>query len=507
MNNNPRESLGHTSPESIPSIPSNPSSAGPAWASSISPDYVAFQQSNTDQNPFFPPFPVANPNVLQPYTSNEAPGPATGGPSANNKVAIPRLNAPPTHYAKRRSARACESCRQRKIKCDGNRPTCGQCMYHRAACSYEDVKRVRDQKQLEHLARRLENYETLLRGLESEADPPTARRIRKALKVSMHEPDKKTPNVFPKVQPIADISLTPLLSLQAKSGKSTRQPTDDSDSDSSVGSLNAVDLVGEDVNRNEATRAAGYFGKNSEVAWMQRLESDMEKSSSREQTGTGSPQVPLQWPRPSAFASKLPGDISMADMNYHLDDLPIPLIADVDPFDLPPLEIADQYFTTYMTYIHPTFSATRQSVFNNQLRSIFTDPAPHLHRKWLAILNMILAIGCRYCQLLDPGNNTAHRDDLVFLTRARHLAFYEDVLFEHTDLQQAQLEFLVALYLLCLGQLNRYAPSLHTARIESDLISIIKGLQIFKHGSALCPFSWYQPSLCRWPNPKCIEGI
>jgi hypothetical protein len=42
------------------------------------------------------------------------------------------------------------------------------------------------------------------------------------------------------------------------------------------------------------------------------------------------------------------------------------------------------------------------------------------------------------------------------LTRARKLGLHPHGLFEHSDLQQIQLELLVAVYFLCLGQLNRY---------------------------------------------------
>jgi hypothetical protein len=101
------------------------------------------------------------------------------------KVAIPRLaGSDPFTPGRRRSARACEPCRQRKIKCDGIRPSCGQCAYHNHSCSYEDVKRVRDQKLLGSLIKRVDTYEALLRELETEVDLPTARKIKKALKVS-----------------------------------------------------------------------------------------------------------------------------------------------------------------------------------------------------------------------------------------------------------------------------------------------------------------------------------
>lgn len=99
------------------------------------------------------------------------------------KVPIPRASGFNTHSQRRRSARACEPCRQRKIKCDGTRPSCKQCVENQVKCFYLDVKRVREQKELGALARKVERYERLLEELESDLDDASARRIRRALSV------------------------------------------------------------------------------------------------------------------------------------------------------------------------------------------------------------------------------------------------------------------------------------------------------------------------------------
>lgn len=162
----------------------NSSSNSAYWPSSLSPVSPVPQNHIYDRSPFIPPS-----ESLHSYASqsampgNAAPDMVDTAP-ANPKLPIPRLNAGTSVRGRRRSARACEPCRQRKIKCDGNRPTCGQCVYHKNRCGYEDVKRVRDQKMLGYLTQRVERYESLLRGLEGEVNAPTARRIRKALKVS-----------------------------------------------------------------------------------------------------------------------------------------------------------------------------------------------------------------------------------------------------------------------------------------------------------------------------------
>lgn len=170
MNPNQRDSRDHTRPESNRLSPTHPAPPSPNIYS--------------NQTPFLSPTQPANP-MMQPYSSTSAlpyPG-SIESPVPPSKVAIPRISAPTTYRGRRRSPRACKPCRQRKIKCDGNRPTCGQCAYHKNSCIFEDVKRVRDQKMLEVLSQQVERYEKLLRTLEEDVDVPTSRKIRKALKV------------------------------------------------------------------------------------------------------------------------------------------------------------------------------------------------------------------------------------------------------------------------------------------------------------------------------------
>ncbi|KGO77091.1 Transcription factor, fungi [Penicillium italicum] len=358
---------------------------------------------------------------------------AAGSGSTAPKVAIPRLaGSEALLHGRRRSARACEPCRQRKIKCDGIRPSCGQCAYNNQSCAYEDVKRVRDQKRLGSLVKRVDKYEALLRELEAEVDPPTARKIKKALKFVIWQ-------------------------IKSKSGKPPRNPrtnVDSDDSATSMGSLDAIDQVDEDLDRNEETRAAGFFGKNSEVNWIRKLESGVGIKTPQEHmpnsfhTESHRDPVTIQQQQQS-----LERQIPTSMMDYHLDSLDIPLIEPCDSLAVPPRELADRYFDAYLTNVHPTFSAIRKMTFVSQYQEFFNNKSTP-PRKWLAILNMIFAIGCRYCRLIDHPQSTGE-EDLLYLTRARHLGLHSNVLFEHTDLQQIQLELLVAIHLLCLGQVNR----------------------------------------------------
>ncbi|KAJ5951688.1 uncharacterized protein N7479_010101 [Penicillium vulpinum] len=241
--------------------------------------------------------------------------------------------------------------------------------------------------------KRVNAYEALLRDLESEVDIPTARRIKRELKVD------------------------------------------------------------EDLDRNEDTRAAGFFGKSLEANWIRKLESGVNMQSSQEHVPnsfyTDSHRDPASIQQQQSLERQIPTFM----IDYHLDCLDIPLIEPCDPFSVPPRELADRYLDAYLINVHPTFSTIRKMTFISQYKQFFNN-ASTPPRKWLAVLNMIFAIGCRYCRLLDDPRSTGE-EDLIYLTRARHLGLHSNVLFEHTDLQQIQLELLVAVYLLCLGQVNR----------------------------------------------------
>ena len=136
-----------------------------------------------------PPPPPAHTASSRPQTPSLGVAPLQTHPHVHPrgaKVAIPRTAGGDSGtYRRQRSARACEPCRNRKIKCDGNKPMCRQCVEQKITCTFLDVKRVREQKQLGTLGRKVERYEELLRELEPDVDITAAKRIRRALKVCL----------------------------------------------------------------------------------------------------------------------------------------------------------------------------------------------------------------------------------------------------------------------------------------------------------------------------------
>jgi hypothetical protein len=211
-----------------------------------------------------------------------------------------------------------------------------------------------------------------------------------------------------------------------------------------VGSLEAVDIVDEDLNRDAATRATGFMGKPSQVVWMQRLVSkDLEQNS---------PETSRQC-RAGWNASRRSTKDTLASVSYHLDDLDIDSKVGFDPYALPSKDLADELFSAYLETVHHSFPIIRCTVFREQYRRFFESMPVNPGNKWLAVLNMIFAIGSKYRQL--AYGLAVDEDDQVYFNRARTLSFNGDTLLAHSDLQQIQIEGLIAFYLVSVGQVNR----------------------------------------------------
>ncbi|CRG86433.1 putative transcriptional regulatory protein C105,03c [Talaromyces islandicus] len=280
---------------------------------------------------------------------------------------------------------------------------------------------------MEELSAKSNEYESLLKDLRSSVDDSLANKISTTL---------------------FKYSVDTELDSTAQRSSSSRTPLDNAElepsSPSSVGSLEAIDRVEEDLNRGEHVRATGYIGKNSEISWMQRVQREAEQRS-RNKPGTyeGKP------------TDQQHEDYSINTVSYHLDDLDINVPDPVDIYYIPPREQAERLFEDYLTTVHQNFPIINRPLFSSQFR-YFLDNPTHPGDKWRAILNMIFAIAAKHSHLVQaPWKGDDAQEHLLYFTRARHLSMTSDVLFSHPDLQQVQVEGLIAFYLLSTDQINR----------------------------------------------------
>lgn len=225
-------------------------------------------------------------------------------------------------------------------------------------------------------------------------------------------------------------------SIQTVPGENTRRASASSDSSASVGSLDEVDALTEDPNRNLESRAAGYIGKESEIAWMQKLDAEASKLNTKPQQQS----PPITEP--------------IASMSYHVNYLPIDNSLPIEPRLLPPKPWAGRLVNIFFNSIAHSFPLLNRLLFASQFSHAFTssaEPTP----KWLAVLNLVFAISSKFYQQADPvtGKDV---NDRIFLLRAISLSTSHDLVFDHTDLHQVQIDLLLAIYYMISGQINRY---------------------------------------------------
>lgn len=148
-------------------------------------------------------------------------------------------------------------------------------------------------------------------------------------------------------------------------------------------------------------------------------------------------------------------DFKVNESSYHLDDMSIFTYDAVDPYEMPTPGAANHLFAAYMERVHPSFPIVGRLNLTGQFRKLLSGTVQSPPDRWLAILNMIFAIGAKYSHLVNADWRGDERDHLIYFTRARLLSIDSEAIFQHPDLQQIQVLGLMSFYLLCVGQVNR----------------------------------------------------
>ncbi|KAL9047161.1 MAG: hypothetical protein Q9214_000199 [Letrouitia sp. 1 TL-2023] len=360
---------------------------------------------------------------------------------------------------KQRVSHACEPCRQRKTKCSGERPVCKHCEDFNITCGYADGKRDRTRKEYNSMASKVATYERLLKDISTRSNEVDRMAIRNALEYEQ-PPDSEgsTPLTFEKQLPDGPTS-------DIGSGGEHR-------ASGGAGSTDSLDHINEDFNRSETSRATGYIGKNSEISWIQKLRRwtrEGSESNDSEVSETGEDSISQSnisfsagFESPWLNRRKLSRGVDereerhpISESTYHCDDLPLLDVDQVNAYELPPKITADCLFGAYLESAHPVLPILGRITFVNQYHRFFEnvrrDPGP----RWLAILNLVFAIGARYSHLILAEWRGSENDHLIYFTRARLLGFNSHKVLEHAELQRVQIAGLMAFYLLATHQVNR----------------------------------------------------
>ncbi|GFF42916.1 hypothetical protein IFM58399_06773 [Aspergillus lentulus] len=367
--------------------------------------------------------PQINYEPIPSYVENPAgPRVGTGERSVNSKVAIPRSANPSSWTSSGRVSRACENCREQKAKCSGHRPTCQRCQESGIRCSYGDRKREKMAKQLSELTNQVQVYEALLRDIYPKLDPQSAQYVEQILNEQNPDNDQFS----------GQRTATPSPALKLSDAARVSSPA----ASTPVFSLGALDYTSEDFNRDEKIQAMGFVGEHSEIAWIYRLKRLLEQIS----VGSKENDADRQ---------------SVASANFFLDDSDITVLDDIDLSQRPSQTVADQLVDEYFQVVHPSFPIIGKLVFLRQYRSFYSSPHVRPGKRWLAVLNLVFAIGAR-CSRYSQGTNRGVTDDeTLYFSRAWRLSMSDIALLDHPNLQQVQVEGLTSFYLLSVGQVNR----------------------------------------------------
>ncbi|KAL4927355.1 putative C6 transcription factor [Aspergillus undulatus] len=393
----------------------------------------------------FPPQGPSEAASNQAESSSQAVAAALPEHSLNNKVAIPRSANSPAVSNRGRVSRACENCREQKVKCSGQRPTCQRCQDAGIQCSYGDRKREKLARRLSDLAARVESFETLLQNIYPNLDSLSAQYVEQILS-DQYDNDQSSghlPLEFP----------SPILST---------------DPGSPIG---AIDSTKEDFNRDEKMQAMGFVGEHSEIAWTFRLKKILH-------------QGPLGKDTARDYVTAA---------NYFIDDSDVMILSDVDLSQRPPLAAADSLIEIYFRIVHPCFPIVSKAVFLAQYKSFYSSPSIRPGMRWLAIFNLILAIAMKFAHNTSQDAEISTDDHTVYFSRAWKLSMGDVTLLNHPNLQQVQVEGLSAFYLMTVGQANR-SWRLSGISIQS---AVTMGLNLRNESSSIL-YNWRENRYRVW---------
>lgn len=211
----------------------------------------------------------------------------------------------------------------------------------------------------------------------------------------------------------------------------------------------SLDLLDEDLHKDDRARATGFVGKNSEVQWLRAVAMAQTERVDDEAGG-------LLSQRRGSIA---PGNEQVTSFSYWADGESVDIDFFVDPYELPQPETAERLLQCYMLRVHDSFPILPRKTFEDQFRKYFTalqnGNAPRLSPKWQAILNMVFAIGAKYSHLIKASWRADERDHLIYQARARAFGLNETTITTHSDVPQIQSLGLLAFYWLSVGQVNR----------------------------------------------------
>ncbi|RIA97460.1 fungal-specific transcription factor domain-containing protein [Glomus cerebriforme] len=266
-------------------------------------------------------------------------------------------------YKRQRVSKACDSCRRKKVKCDGIQPACGNCSAFNLECTYNDTTKKRGPPKgyIEAIETRLHRMESLLGGLVHSNDPRA-----EAVLAELMQDDLRSQHKAGKVD------------FTTYHGKDN--PIID-DLNEVMGILS--------IDENNQVR---YHGRSSGLYLL--------KKSDKYKDGILSIKSRSNWSHP--------GEVIASTQSFDL-------LKRSELTELPSQEISDHLLELFFTHVHPILPFIYKPRFFDQLKD--KDHLPHL------LLNSIYSFAALFSDRLDirriPEDHTTAGD--IYFDRAKAL--------------------------------------------------------------------------------------
>lgn len=256
---------------------------------------------------------------------------------------------------------------------------------------------------------------------------------------------------------VADIRQTPAASNPDADMDYTWEASDEGGSElADTLDTEPLDLVNEDLLRNDQARAIGFIGQTSEIQWLRSIILQLERTED-DTTGAHSQR------RPSYTFS---GSVDQASsFSFYTDGEDIDVNYLGDPYELPNPDMAGHLLGCYEATVHSSFPMLPKAALDG-CRQYFISQSDQISRltpRWQAIVNLVFALGAKYSHLTHATWQGDVHDHLLYHARARACGFDEMNLTSHPDVPQIQVGGLLALYYLSIGQISRASVTIGVA--------------------------------------------
>ncbi|CAG8537243.1 13309_t:CDS:2, partial [Ambispora leptoticha] len=327
-------------------------------------------------------------------------------------------------HKRQRVSKACDTCRKKKVKCDGVQPRCGNCTTFNVDCTYNDTTKKRGPPKgyIEAIETRLHRMESLLGGLVQSNDP----RAEAVLAQLIQDDDMIVPNRRPTTgRP--DYSAWRNNNASNLSSTSSNSARNKDDSSSSLDPLTTSD--GKPIEDLNDVMGVLSIDENNQVRYHGRS-SGLYLLKKDNKEGVLRVQNQGVW---------LSGKVVASTNEFELLKHP-------ELTELPSQEIFDHLLEIYFTHVHPIMPIIYKPSFFNRLRD--KDTFPHL------LLNSMLALASRYSDNAEIQKYPDKPESVgsVFFERAKALLDFE---YDHPRVSTVQALILLALREYGSGKVSR----------------------------------------------------